>query len=107
MNEPSSLDIPLGEARLVALDENPSTGYLWIASFIPEFLELVDTPPLPAAPSRPFDPMLDAIGGGSSPAGFMLRAMAAGEGVAIFRLARPWAPSDFVEERLVAIRCAP
>lgn len=106
MNEPSSLDIPLGEARLVALDENPSTGYLWIASFIPDFLELVETPPLPAAPSRPFDPMVDPIGGGSSPAGFMLRANATGEGVATFRLARPWNPAEFAEERKVPIRCA-
>ncbi|MDR1111951.1 MAG: protease inhibitor I42 family protein [Deltaproteobacteria bacterium] len=72
----------VGQEFEIRLPSNPSTGYGWILSSLPPFLEGLG--PGEFLPGRP------GLAGAGGEQVFRLRAVAAGEGEAVLSYRRPW-----------------
>ncbi len=87
------ISLKLGEELNLSLESNPTTGYMWNASFDPSMLEQVNYRYDPASP--------ELIGGGGVET-FTFKAVGVGETDLVMRYKRSWEP-DFAEERIYHI----
>ena len=88
-----SITLKLGEELNLSLESNPTTGYMWNATFDQSMIEQV---------SYRYDPAsTDLIGGGGIET-FTFKAKAAGETELVMRYKRAW-ESEAIKERVYQI----
>ena len=93
------ISVNVGQEFVIALDENPSTGYTWQEEFDDSFLELVaDKYEPPLEPKEGEPPIVGAPGTRI----FEFKALKEGQTEITTILKRPW-EEEFVESRMFTV----